>query len=129
MKHFKHFLLLTIMISCSSEKKKKWFSCSTVLSDTVKIEKDWSRGSYLVQDSLVLSAGLYPFDTAFCNTIKLRTEPIISYQGKHICSIGDLYPPFYICKPNVSDTLIVIKDGKVIYFKIPYSHCGDTSEW
>ncbi len=115
-------------ISCSySSKNRKWFDCNTTI-DTTEIIEDWTRGSYLINDSLVLSTGCHPFDTSFCSTIKLRIEPIVSYHGKHICGLRDLYPPFKIYKPNVSDTLTVIKDGKVIFFQIPAYICEEDLE-
>ena len=123
--HLQIILIIFGFISASclnAPKNRQWFDCYTTL-DTTEIVKDWTRGAYLVNDSLVLTTGCHPFDKSFCNTIDLRIEPIISYHGEHICSLADLYPPFKIYKPRVSDTLIVIKDNKVIFFKIPADLC------
>jgi hypothetical protein len=116
-------LFLFTTMSCSnSARNRKWLSCSTIL-DTTKVIEDWDRGTYLINDSLVLFGGFHPFDTSLCDTIQLRVKPIVSYRGKLVCSLSDLYPPFKIYKAHVSDTLTVIKDGKVIFFKIPSDFC------
>jgi hypothetical protein len=77
----------------------------------------------VINDSLLLDASIRPFDENFCKSIKLRIEPIVTFDGEHVCGLGDLYPPFKIYKPTISDTLSVIKDGKVILFKIPADLC------
>ena len=101
---------------------RTWFDCETVI-DTTLVAEDWDHGAYLIDDSLILTTGCHPFDTNFCNTINLRIEPIISFHGKHVCSLADLYPPFEIYKPRASDTLVVIKNGKTIFFQIPDHLC------
>jgi len=127
-----NYLILVVLgfwfISCSkSSNNSEWFNCNTII-DTTEIVEDWTRGAYVINDSLAITPGCHPFDTSFCSTIDLRIEPIVSYHGKHICTLGDLYPPFKIYKPNVSDTLTVIKNGKVIFFKIPSYLCEEDFE-
>lgn len=106
------------MACVQAPKNRIWFTCNTTI-DTTLVMEDWERGAYLINDSLVLTTGCKPLDENFCTTIELR----IGRGGVHGCSLGDLFPPFKLYKPNNSDTLIVIKNGTVIYFEIPESHC------
>src|SRR5690606_31812599 len=96
--------------------------------DTTLISHDWNRGVYGINDSIILTAGLEPFDKKFCETIPLRYKPLIDPDNLYACTLADLYPPFRIYKPTVSDTLIVImENGTIAFFRIP--DLDEKSDW
>lgn len=118
-------IIVLLLASCSYDRKNiKFVNCSTII-DTTVLYHDAERGSYTVNDSLTLSAGLQPFDKRICKEIKPRFKPLF-HNGDYGCRLYDLYPPFVIVKHSVSDTLTVItKSGMVIFFQIPLDFCND----
>jgi|GEM_PF-2561877 hypothetical protein len=87
------------------------------IADTVLIDKSPIKGIYVVNDTLLLSVGLEPFDSNVCDTFDLAYNPI--NRKEYPCTLADLSPPFHIYKGSISDTLVVIKNKRVILFRIP----------
>lgn len=116
-------ILVNFFYSCN-RKERSWITCETILNDTIIINKDHAHGTWLIQDSLVLTTGCHPFDSSLCQEIPLRIKPIISFHGEHICSLVDLYPPFKIIKPNKSDSIVVFYQNKIYYFRLPGHLCN-----
>lgn len=87
--------------------------------DTIWISNEPNHGYYEINDTLTLFSGWPLLDNRLCNTMDHRSEPIWSTSNEpYRCSISDLYPPFQVFKRAHSDTIVIIKDGKVIRFKM-----------
>jgi len=87
--------------------------------DTIWIRKEHNHGYYEIRDTLTLYAGWPLLDTSLCGMMEHRNEPIWSpSETRYECTISDFYPPFQVFKKANSDTLIVIKAGKIILFKM-----------
>ncbi|AWW32498.1 hypothetical protein DN752_21400 [Echinicola strongylocentroti] len=111
------------IISCE-EPKELWVDCQTNL-DTTWILNEQERGGWFVNDSLILSAGIQPYDKSLCDSIGIRSLTLWTPSGKsRPCSLGDLFPPFQIYKKAWNDSLFVLQDNMVILFQIPKHLCN-----
>lgn len=114
-------IVVLIYAFCTDNFKKqvsyKELSCNTAL-DTILIRENWNRGYLRVGDSLVIDVSLPAFDDSQCDSLDLMTTPIFRSKKTVECRLGDLYPPYLLTKHFDSDTLIAIKDKRIIYFKI-----------
>jgi hypothetical protein len=73
------------------------------------VVKPYNRGAFEdVLDTLIFSAGYKSFDPDFC-----------ALSNGDLCNISSVKVPFVIYKPKANDTLHVVKDGKVTFFKVP----------
>lgn len=103
----------------------RWLNCKDTL-DTLNIRRDSERGAWKINDSLVLWSGLEPFDISLCDNIGLRnTFKNSSVNSIRDCDLSDLYPPFKVYKRSESDTLHVIKNENLIFFKFPEHLCKE----
>jgi hypothetical protein len=100
---------------------REWIECDDGI-DTILVSDDWVRGVYPVNDSLMLTTGMRPYDESVCDTLSSR----FNYIGSEpVCNLGDLYPPFEIYKIESSDTLYVIKDQISMPFRFPSGYCDE----
>ena len=87
--------------------------------DTIWVKQERQHGYYLINDSLTIYAGWPLLDSSICKTLEHRNKPIWSPSEKpYQCSISDLHPPFQVFKRANSDTIYVIKNGKVLRFRM-----------
>jgi hypothetical protein len=73
------------------------------------VVKPYNRGSFEdVLDTLIFSAGYKSFDPDFC-----------ALSNGDLCSISSVKVPLSFVNQKANDTLHVVKDGKVTFFKVP----------
>lgn len=115
------FLLISLVLSSCWQQGPNYLSCKDELALT-RIKKDAERGGWTLHNrgESFLFAGIKPYDMSICDTIEVRLAP----YGREIdCNISDIYPPFEVYKRANTDSLIVLKDGKKIVFRIPPEFC------
>lgn len=109
-------VVIVVLNYQQSERKLRWLDCETTF-DSIMVTKPQSRGAFDIIDSLVFWSGYSPFDPTVCDTISVKG--LIWSPKKIFCSIGDIDFPFIVYKPTPTDTLLVIKNNKTLFFRIP----------
>lgn len=116
------FIILILLMATSCwQQGPNHLSCKDEL-ELILIKKDAERGGWMLgnKEENFLWAGTKPYDMSICDSIEVRIAPF----GREVdCNISDIYPPFEVYKRANTDSLIVLKDGKKIVFRISDEFC------